>query len=75
MIDRAGREESMNVDSPLLPDFKPTDVQLDVLKDPSRRLLLTAANRFGKTVLGMLRVLPPRRAGSTWPSWSTPGAA
>lgn len=47
----------MSIDSPLLPGFTPTDVQLSVLKDPSRRLLLTAANRFGKTVLGMSRVL------------------
>lgn len=47
----------MSVDSPLLPGFTPTDVQLKILKDPSRRLLLTAANLFGKTVLGMSRVL------------------
>lgn len=47
----------MSVDSPVLPDFTPTDVQLGVLRDPSRRLFLIAANRFGKTMLGMLRVL------------------
>ena len=57
MTGLAGTEEPMSIDSPLLPGFTPTDVQLSVLKDPSRRLLLTAANRFGKTVLGMSRVL------------------
>lgn len=46
------------VDSrPLLKGFIPTDAQLQILKDPSRRLLLSAANRFGKTTLGLLRVL------------------
>lgn len=47
----------MSVDSPVLPSFTTTDVQLKILENPSRRLLLTAANRFGKTVLGMSRVL------------------
>ena len=52
--------------NPLLEGWEPTGPQLKVLQDESRRVLLIAGNRFGKTSLGMRRVLHCARGDYPW---------